>query len=517
MRINHNIPALAAFRNNNAASDAMSKSMEKLSSGLRINRAADDAAGLAISETMRGQIKGLDQATRNSQDAISLIQTAEGALTETHSILDRMRELSSQASNDTYTANDRTEMQKEIDQLKDEIDRISTTTSFNNKNLLDGSASALVSTDKASTQVFMRGGLTDANANLNVTLTIAASGGKGQVQKSAVLSQDGTAITSTDTKLGDIDAFTLNGKKLLDQPQTLTLIEGDGKKTSIQLYASDTISAVVTKLNNAIRDDLGQGTATGLTNSTNYVTFESSTGQIVINSAVTGKLGEINIVGDEALTNAFGFSTTTASEETIFTVDVTNNGTGATIASGVKVQGNLLVGVVDKNVDVRFKANADVAASETGTAFAFSADTATYTTTINLVGKSQTFQIGANEGQTMSASIGNMGSAALGVDNILVTDRDSATKATTAIDKAIDRVSSQRSSLGAIQNRLEHTINSLGVASENTTAAESRIRDVDMASEMMEYTKMNILSQASQAMLAQANQKPQQVLQLLQG
>ena len=232
---------------------------------------------------------------------------------------------------------------------------------------------------------------------------------------------------------------------------------------------------------------------------------------------MTGKLGEINIVGDEALTNAFGFSTTTASEETIFTVDVTNNGTGATIASGVKVQGNLLVGVVDKNVDVRFKANADVAASETGTAFAFSADTATYTTTINLVGKSQTFQIGANEGQTMSASIGNMGSAALGVDNILVTDRDSATKATTAIDKAIDRVSSQRSSLGAIQNRLEHTINSLGVASENTTAAESRIRDVDMASEMMEYTKMNILSQASQAMLAQANQKPQQVLQLLQG
>ncbi|NLY74098.1 MAG: hypothetical protein GX075_02195 [Firmicutes bacterium] len=148
MRINHNLSALNAHRNLGIVNNLNGKTMEKLSSGLRINRAADDAAGLAISETMRSQIRGLNQAARNSQDAISLLQTAEGALTETHSILHRMRELAVQAANATYTANDRSELQKEIEQLKDEIDRIANTTSFNNKNLLDGTASAISSSDK---------------------------------------------------------------------------------------------------------------------------------------------------------------------------------------------------------------------------------------------------------------------------------------------------------------------------------------------------------------------------------
>ncbi len=512
MRINHNLPALAAYRNNIAAGETQTKSMEKLSSGLRINRAADDAAGLAISETMRGQIRGLNQATRNSQDAISLIQTAEGALTETHSILDRMRELSNQASNDTYTANDRMEMQKEIDQLKSEIDRIATTTSFNNKNLLDGSASALVSTDKSSTQVFMRGAVEDATKT-NFTLTITATAGQGQVQKSSILTDGDTGTPAdADTTLDKVGAFTVNGKKLFDQPQTLTLIQGDGTKTSIQLYASDDLAGVATKLNDAIRDGLKQGEIDDdLAASANFVSYSATTGQFTINSAVTGKAGEINIVGDESLTNALGFTTTTASVETTFSVEVSGDKTAT-----ASVQGNLLVGVIDSNVDVRFDTNADIDVTD-GTAFSFASAGGTYTTTINIVDKSQTFQIGANEGQTMNASIGNMGSAALGVDSILVTDRKSAAQATTIIDKAISRVSSQRSSLGAVQNRLEHTINNLGVASENMTASESRIRDVDMASEMMEYTKMNILSQASQAMLAQANQKPQSVLQLLQG
>jgi flagellin len=762
MRINHNIPALNAYRNLNAATGANSKAMEKLSSGLRINRAADDAAGLAISETMRGQLKGLNQATRNSQDAISLIQTAEGALTETHSILDRMRELANQASNDTYTANDRQEMQKEINQLKDEIDRIGNTTTFNNKNLLDGSASAIVSADNANTQVFARGAITNSGA---FKLTIEATAGKAQIQKTNVfkisegdvtsnltvaaatgisqleagglqhddytvttdaaqaaggtgtgdaavtavqfyrqnagaalnifgadagadlavadvdgaknlsfmaeitgingnsitykiewssMANDGTTNSGTtnwtlndvtagqtltldsvgitlgggtaagltvgdkqtfalkadgdaaahdavtisgtatgtlanivvaegaldnktsdfkvfsldtttgksyagtisttiggmgdgaatftsedgagktaalDTKLSSIDKFTdANGKFLLDQPQTLTLIQGDGKQTSVQLYASDTIQNVVDKLNQAIGEGLGQKDV--LSNSADadkFVSFvtnpdssgvESAESTIVIRSANAGADGKINIVGDEALISALGLSDVQGATESKFSVTVTDaTNPSNMIAQNVSIQGNTLVGVVDKNVDVKFASNADIDTTYNATTkeFTMANKAGSYTTTINLVGNAQTFQIGANEAQNMTAAIGDMRSAALGVDNILVTDRDSASKAITIIDKAINQVSAQRSSLGAIQNRLEHTINNLGVATENMTASESRIRDVDMASEMMEFTKMNILTQASQAMLAQANQKPQAVLQLLQG
>lgn len=272
MIINHNISALNTYRQLTINNTTSSKSLEKLSSGLRVNRAGDDAAGLAISEKMRGQIRGLDQATRNSQDAISLIQTAEGALNETHSILQRMRELAVQASSDTNTGTDRAEIGKEITQLKSEIDRIASQTEFNTKKLLDGTASGLI------------------------------------------------------------------------------------------------------------------------------------------------------------------------------------------------------------------------------------------------------FQIGANSGQTISLTIDTMGAAALSVDTVTITSTTSAADASgfiTTIDNAINTVSSARAKLGALQNRLEHTINNLGTSSENLTAAESRIRDVDMAKEMMAFTKNSILQQAATAMLAQANQAPQGVLQLL--
>ncbi|MGG0739527.1 flagellin [Niallia taxi] len=269
MRINHNIAALNTYRQLSSATNAQSKSMEKLSSGQRINRAGDDAAGLAISEKMRGQIRGLDQASRNSQDGISLIQTAEGALNETHAILQRMRELAVQGGNDTNTTDDRTQIKTEIDQLTKEIDRISETTEFNTKNLLDGSFTA-------------------------------------------------------------------------------------------------------------------------------------------------------------------------------------------------------------------------------------------------------TLQVGANNGQTISFSISKMDSAGLTIGAISVGTNAQASGSISLLDDAIKAVSTQRSNLGALQNRLEHTITNLDTSSENLTAAESRVRDVDMAKEMMNQTKNSILSQAAQSMLAQANQQPQGVLQLLQ-
>ena len=193
MIINHNLPALNAYFTLQSNNSNVSRNLQKLSSGLRINRAADDAAGLAISEKMRSQIRGLDQATRNAQDGISLIQTAEGALNETHSILQRMRELSVQAANDTYTSEDRSNIQAEIDQLTSEIDRIAGTTQFNGKNLLDGSTSALVSTDKLTTKVFMRDGLRvldqfgqKAPGGGNYKLDITAEAGVNQVQKSDI-------------------------------------------------------------------------------------------------------------------------------------------------------------------------------------------------------------------------------------------------------------------------------------------------------------------------------------------
>ena len=275
MRINHNIAALNTHRQLTGGTNAAAKNMEKLSSGLKINRAGDDAAGLAISEKMRGQIRGLDMASKNAQDGISLIQTAEGALNETHSILQRMRELAVQSANDTNTNTDREELQKEVKQLTDEIDRIAKNTQFNTKNLLDGSR------------------------------------------------------------------------------------------------------------------------------------------------ATSGKSGEL------------------------------------------------------------------------------------------------VFHVGANSDQTVSIDINSMKASGLGVSGLSISGQASANTAITTIQTAIDKVFAERSKLGAVQNRLEHTINNLGASSENLTAAESRIRDVDMAKEMMEFTKNNILTQASQAMLAQANQQPQGVLQLL--
>ncbi|MED4988799.1 flagellin Hag [Parageobacillus toebii] len=295
MRINHNISALNTYRQLAFNNTQAAKNIEKLSSGLRINRAGDDAAGLAISEKMRGQIRGLEMASKNAQDGISLIQTAEGALNETHAILQRMRELAVQAANDTNTDADRQELQKEVDQLAEEITRIANTTEFNTKKLLDGSADSSSGVGSAADLVFHIG----ANASQSLTLSISA-----------------------------MDAHSLG--------------------------------------------------------------VDDGTG-----SAAT-------------------------------------NGGDATVNGGI---------------DISSQSAADAAITQ--------------------------------------------------------------------IDNAIQTVSSERAKLGAYQNRLEHTINNLGTSAENLTAAESRIRDVDMAKEMMEFTKNNILSQAAQAMLAQANQLPQGVLQLL--
>ncbi|MEA4878072.1 MAG: flagellin [Aminobacterium sp.] len=784
MRVYHNIPALFAYNSVSQTNGSLQKSINKLSTGLRINSAADDAAGLAISEKMRAQYKGLDQAVSNAQDGISMIQTAEGALNETHSILQRMRELSVQAANDTLTSQDRQYIQLEVDQLRDEVDRIAGTTQFNKKKLLDGSASVLWSTDELSTKVFVRGGLRTIDqygqkivAEGNYKLSVEAKAGQTQVQKSDIFKvkhddviadvsgkealgiktlsgeglvhasanatsvklnatltgarttsvaishsfgvqdgvptgflnflsnatetlftgnvvngstlwevkavngekitfnvkvqtvgstagavmqsaekditidfaaadgasaldaltaaglsfnaltganvatsmnanlkvgeqfvvnvsrqaadaaedglkfsvtadgvtntqemqfyfaddalndtqkelkfwafdEDGTAQLSTykfdmgtlaageatfrqldagdeayeDVSLRDLDKFwdASSGRFLMDDPQTIKLVQGDGKDASITLYSQDTLGDLALKLNNAISSGLDQikvlDAANRDENKGNFVKFVeddadntpySVRGTLVISSAVAGKAGNINFIGDEDVVKALSLNEVQKASENTFNVKVTNAHTGTNV-NQVEVTGNQLVGVVHPNVDIEIDAMAGLDAAWDDAAKKWTVSSSgTYDTTVHLADNTTVFQIGANEKEDMGVYIGDMSTRSLGLNKVLVTDRDSASRSITVIDSAIDRVSSQRGNLGAYQNRLEHTINNLTTASTNLTAAESRIRDLDMAKEMMNFTKLNILMQAGNSMLAQANQLPNAVMQLL--
>ena len=910
MVVNHNIPALISYNAVSRTNNALQKSIQKLSSGLRINSAADDAAGLAISEKMRAQIRGLDRAVANSQDGISMIQTAEGALNETHSILQRMRELSVQSANDTLTQQDRSYIQLEIDQLREEITRIGNTTQFNKKKLLNGDAAVLWSSDNLNTKAIVNGGLRRIDqfgqkwaAEGNYNITVKAEPGQSEVKKSDIfkikhkdvvynksldklagvedvsvnnvpagaytvknlqkansatevtgvynvkdvnmstltmtfsgaavsglgggasgakvtvagvdiemkdfqeivdgesnsavagkvynaltsdtakkkfadagltvfvtkdaadkvtvkafrtdgkdvaaiewekgsiggvteadsdkvtnekysasnfkdvatgaiatpgslktnasvlfevtnvdakndtitvratvsrMTIDGTTSTSTvdgivlkggaasklgtTLKLGEDDAFTMTLKKdlsaafskgskfvynisagqdagtkadgrveisgtqnqnwgdnwvdknagvtrnpmtyglkaddvkgkdlnfkhyylnektgevmegtvtmslsknykvaaaaadekaiatfnaayigevatgdvklrdldkfwnsegvfMLKDPKTITITQGDGKQTSVTLYGYDTLNDVARKLNDAIAKGLGQGKY--VDDASKFVTYvsdpannsESVKGTFLIRSVVPGSSGTISLAGDEGVINAFSLNVIQDAKESAYTVSVKDAHNGSVVASDVRISGNKLIGVVNPNIDVEFDAMAGVLAKwdESRKAFVYG-DTKILNTVLHLADNTTVFQIGANEGEDMGINIGDMRAHALGLNEVLVTDRESAARSITVIDNALDKVSTQRAKLGAYQNRLEHTINNLTVAGENLTAAESRIRDTDMAKEMMNFTKLNIMLQAGNAMLAQANQLPQNVLSLI--
>jgi flagellin len=909
MRIMSNIPALQSYNALTVTNNNLSKSIERLSTGLRINSAADDAAGLAISEKMRSQIRGLNQAVMNAQNGISMVQTAEGALGETHSMLQRIRELSVQAANDTLTQEDRGYIQLEIDQLKDEISRIATTTQFNKKKLLDGSAAVLWSASDLSTKAIIKGGLRQidqfgqkAALEGNFKITVVADPGKAEVQKSDIfkikhknvimnLSKDvnngfqditvdnlpagqynifqgrydsagvgiGTAVITTyrnsldtlssissvthvtfhyagaapaggmidiyaevsaggifynnryyesgsrislnvkleagtaavaiddlvnwsaggnlakgrnielkfmsaiqtstnftvgsesysfggfygissamanfniietalgnlqnasillevtnvnhntgevtfraqvnqmdalgniktliddnliigpsgvaklydklgftfltksaitisnptdydigdkivlntqcvnsravndvvvsatinqawpdawknpngtpasmdvtyrmdmnalrgktvqfkqfylngmngtvyegnivisfndaaknisaggptltgvgalaapqrasfeaayigqvaknDVKLRDIDKFwDANGRFLLVDPKEITITQGDGTTTKITIYATDTMNDLKKKLNDAIAYGLGQSKYV-VEAANNFVSFvedktldtaESVPGTLIIRSLIPGSAGKISFSGDEDLIKAFSLNVIQPPIENTFRVSIADAHTAKMVATNQKISGNNLVGVIHPNVDVIFDPMANITAlwNDYTKMFELTQSATVYETILHLSDNTTVFQVGANEGEDMGLDIGDMSARALGISNIIVTDRESAARAITIVDNAIGRVSSQRAKLGAYQNRLEHTINNLTTAATNTTAAESRIRDVDMAREMMEFTKLNILSQAGTSMLAQANQLPQNVLSLLRG
>lgn len=383
MIINHNMNALNAHRNMNVNNTNAGKSMEKLSSGLRINRAGDDAAGLAISEKMRGQIRGLEQSSRNASDGISMIQTAEGALNETTNILQRMRELAVQASNDTNTESDREEIQKEIDALTEEVDRIANNTEFNTQKLLNGNKSGEAGKVEISAEV------TGQKAEFEIELGNAPTNG---------------------------DKLIIDGKEIA--------LTGNNTETEIKNGLDGKYSVTLT------------GT-------------------------------KLKLVQE------------TAEDKKDMSVSFKNN-----VIQAKKIHNGIT--------------HVDAVMNEG---------------TVNL-------QVGANAKQSMTIEIGDMRAKALGVaddkgEALSIKTSEDANKAIKAFDAALNAVSSQRANLGAVQNRLEYTISNLDNTAENLTSAESTLRDVDMAKEMMEYSKNNILNQAAQAMISQANQQPQNVLQLL--
>jgi len=423
MRINHNIAALNTHRQLNSATTAQGKSMEKLASGLRINRAGDDAAGLAISEKMRSQIRGLDQASSNSQDAISLIQTAEGALNETHDILQRMRELAVQSSNGTATNDDRNAIQDEINQLVSEIDRVGTTTEFNRKKLINGEQTQNVSvtTNNSSLKSFTAFNAVQEGTDYNVNIT--------NVSKAAAnLNSAGNVGLAA----GDI---TFTGANY-DVGDKMEIEVSDGTVGTKNLTLKVNGVAVQTLTNHDV---------------TTTATFDGSGGRELA-------------VAANSFNSANGSGNGTVQFDFAMEADYTITKGAATLHTVTDLQttdGNLRLGDFRATVDKTLSGNAVNAA------------------TVN--GKALEFQIGANETQTTSLSIGDMRAAALGVDGVDVDDQINAQSAITTIDAAIKLVSDERGKLGANQNRLEHTINNLNTSSENLTAAESRIRDVDYA------------------------------------
>ena len=417
MVVQHNLQAMNANRMLGVTTGQQAKSTEKLSSGYRINRAADDAAGLTISEKMRKQIRGLDQASTNAQDCVSAVQTAEGALTEVHSMLQRMNELAVQSANGTNAQSDRQAIQDEIDQLATEIDRVSETTKFNEIYLLKGNSQT------AAKSTFMQSGYATTNGvNFYREGAVAADKLTGDDLKKALASGEKLYTTAAANAGDKQDAgdLAIKGK---DYDYVTKLYDEDGKEVSAE----------------------------------NILAGMKADGKTAANSYYTSDAGK---KGNDAGQNvAVAKATAAKTDGTGFLQQFNVNG---------ELSFNLHVG----------------------------ADSAT--------------------NNKIAVNIESMSAAGIGVKGLKVDTEDDATAAIDRIAEAVAKVSSQRSALGAVQNRLEHTIDNLDNVAENTTAAESRIRDTDMAEEMVNYSKNNILAQAGQSMLAQANQSTQGVLSLLQ-
>lgn len=540
MRIQHNIMAMNAYRNYNNNTSALSKNLEKLSSGYKINRAGDDAAGLAISEKMRAQITGLEAAQKNVKDGVSLVKTAEGAMQEIQDMLNRMDYLATQSANGTYDEEvDRANLQKEVDALKTEINRIADSANFNGTKLLDGSLSASGASGAAGVPSISGLELTE-NAAVADKVTLAQLTGN-----------------TTTFKEGDELNFTIhytdaNGKK---QSVTLSAVysEKDPAETKGALYDKDgnklaslagtkgeaTATELGTAFEKLAKDALGDSFK--VTNASGALSFESKVkgANMKVDSAIIdwGAAGANkgdalikvthNTAGADAYQSINFKNGYTVGD--VFTIGGKKFAFAADQDAAVALGKDVNVIVVDKTTDgidttdKEVAKMADLIEQKTGYKPTVNVDNLTleFKASQGAVAGGKgglTLQIGdsADQFNQMMVSVGDMHTKALGIDTLDISEQDGAAAAIETIRDAINTVSSVRGDLGAVQNRLEHTQKNLSVMTENITDAESAIRDTDVAEEMMSYTKNNILIQSAQAMLAQANQVPQGVLQLLQ-
>jgi flagellin len=567
MRVNNNMYAQNTYRNLFNTNNRMGKSLEKLSSGLRINRAGDDAAGLGVSEKLRAQVSGLQVGIDNAQDGISVIQTAEGALDRTHAILRRVRDLSLSAANGDKTDDDRAKYQAEVDQLLDEIDRISTTTEYNTKKLLNGAMGASITEDASKLDTLAAGtaykGLVK---NVSVDGSIGAKGvytlqfdtaldnttdKVANTQFAAIRTSDGglTAVAGTNWEGSDTleQVFAMNEGG--GETETLTFRQpGQGKEVAVTLSNDDTINEAVKKMQDALDANgmdidvfwqpdsdqdgaVDEGTFQFEARKRGaeynfFVSGQSSSAageKIVVNDATNGTTAADDADNDglyqgdgtglEALVDPAainfqvtifdpnGSQTQITSHSSTFKADMANNDMFKVVDNFGRDQG--IAGIkftldID-NVNTGWAANA-------------------YRAGIDISGVME-FQVGPNQGadHRVSAAINDMGTNSLGISGLDISTQEAAQNLVDSmrVDDAIATVSETRGNLGALQNRLEHTIQNLSVSKENLASSESRIRDTDMASEMMEFTRNQIMQQAGTAMLGQANMVTQSVLQLL--
>lgn len=547
MVVQHNLNAINANNKMNINVAGTKKATEKLSSGYQINRAGDNAAGLAISEKMRSQIRGLSQATKNANDGISLIQTAEGGLNETHSILQRMRELAVQSANGTYQDDtDREAIQLEVDALKSEIDRIASSTEYNGMKLLDGSLGGSQGTTEygakygvvSTAATDLSGATITSNiAGVKITTAYDASGKGGE---NALWSADGKTLTmnlvsgETYTQK-DIDNLIANATQSKDNGQTTAPAEvsvklANGVMTASKAGNTDATVAGLraTGSNSADVIKLVGDKKSGAHGSSDQVTFTANSygkaydtgmaAKITISTDVAAGKENVEVTKAAKPADAAAGNPATAAEiklhlstgKTYTEKDIENILKEAGYDYSVKLEDTTNTdGDADGKIYFNVKGDAEIAITDgAGVGKA----------SVPNNGKGLTFQIGANgvEDQRVTLNVNDMSSSAIGVANADVSTQDAANAAIDMVDAAVKTVSMQRAGLGALQNRLEYTVNNLTTTNENLTAAESQIRDTDMATEMINYTKNNILQQASQAMLAQANQQPQAILQLLQ-
>lgn len=456
MKINHNISAIIANGNLKTAEGRVSTSVERLSSGLRINRAGDDPAGMAISQKMRTQIRGLSRASDNSADGVSVIETAEGALTEVHSILNRMRELAVQSANDTNTPTDREAIQLEINSLTAELDRISRDTQFNGVNLLDGSLDYR--------------GYADANGVDMVTYTETVPAQKYRI----IITQNATQASVTQ---GDISAIPAGADgSLVINGEAVSFVAGESRQEALEKVRelADRVGVSVYANNGGMR----------------YVSDAYGTKAKIEfkceNPDLAAALG-IPVPTPDA---TYGQDTVVSLLDFDDTASYRSDGKRVTITDRAGFE-------MELNIDP------DVAVTDTPV-----------TLDIMHIG-AMTLQIGANENETMNLKIPETTAYALNIEGLNYLCQEGSAAAITSLDHAVEKISSVRASLGAYQNRLEHTISNLDISEENMTSAMSRIEDVDMAEEMSEYTAANVIQQAGISVLSQANDVPQMVLQLL--